>query len=281
MRILNIRFRNLNSLAGDWSIDLEAPEFESNGIFAITGPTGSGKSTILDAICLALYASTPRLSKVNSKEENDILTRHCGDCFAEVTFRTVHGKFRCCWSQHRARKKPSGPLQDPKHELFDEEGRSLASGIKEVGKKVEELTGMDFTRFTQSTLLAQGSFAAFLLSKGDERAVLLEKMTGTGIYSEISKYIFEQNKLERSRLNELDARLALCAVLSEEAETELRARSEAFSAEISAQNAQEQVLGQKLDTLRTLAALKQEHDSLLAEKADLSSRNEAFQPSRQ
>ncbi|MGD9822321.1 MAG: AAA family ATPase, partial [Aminobacteriaceae bacterium] len=54
MRIEKIRFRNLNSLVGEWEIDLTHPAFASEGIFAITGPTGSGKTTILDAVCLAL-----------------------------------------------------------------------------------------------------------------------------------------------------------------------------------------------------------------------------------
>ena len=81
MRILTLSFRNLNSLAGDWSIDFRAPEYEASGIFAITGPTGAGKSTILDAICLALYGSTPRLPNI-SKNVNDIMTRGTGDCYA-------------------------------------------------------------------------------------------------------------------------------------------------------------------------------------------------------
>ena len=85
MRILEIRFRNLNSLAGEWRIDLTHPAFVSDGIFAITGPTGAGKTTILDAVCLALYGRTPRLSRVN-KNGNDIMSRRTGDCFAETVF---------------------------------------------------------------------------------------------------------------------------------------------------------------------------------------------------
>ena len=101
MKILAVHLCNLNSLAGSWSIDFTAPEYAAAGIFAITGPTGAGKSTILDAICLALFARTPRLGHI-SKSSNEILSRQAGDCFAEVEFETQQGRFRCHWGQHRA-----------------------------------------------------------------------------------------------------------------------------------------------------------------------------------
>ena len=104
MRILQVRFKNLNSLVGEWEIDLTHPAFASDGIFAITGPTGAGKTTILDAICLALYGRTPRLNKI-TKSGNEIMSRQTGDCFAEVTFETQAGRYRCHWSQHRATKE--------------------------------------------------------------------------------------------------------------------------------------------------------------------------------
>ena len=104
MIIQKLRFANLNSLQGEWEIDFTRPEYLSDGLFAITGPTGSGKSTILDAICLALYGQTPRLGRI-TKSSNEIMSRHAGDCFAEVTFTTASGAYRCHWSQHRSRHK--------------------------------------------------------------------------------------------------------------------------------------------------------------------------------
>ena len=102
MRIQNIRFQNLNSLTGIWEIDLTRPDFVSAGIFAITGPTGAGKTTILDAICLALYGRTPRL-KTLSDSENEIMSRQTGECMAEVVFQIASGRrYRCHWSQRRA-----------------------------------------------------------------------------------------------------------------------------------------------------------------------------------
>ena len=94
MKVLKVRFKNLNSLVGEWTIDFTHKEFEVNGIFAITGPTGSGKTTILDAICLALYGQTPRLSKI-TKSSNEIMSRDTGECFAEVAFSTEAGQFLC------------------------------------------------------------------------------------------------------------------------------------------------------------------------------------------
>ena len=166
MRILDLRFKNLNSLAGEWSIDLTNAAYASDGIFAITGPTGSGKTTILDAICLALYGRTPRLDKV-TKGANEIMSRRTGECFAEVTFAAGDGRFRCCWSQNRARNRPDGELQAPKHELSDAvTGKILESGLRGVAERIEQATGMDFERFTRSMLLAQGGFAACIDRRG-------------------------------------------------------------------------------------------------------------------
>ena len=96
MRILAIHLHNLNSLSGTWQIDFTAPEYAASGIFAITGPTGAGKSTLLDAICLALFGRTPRLGSI-TKGSNEIMSRRAGDCFAEVSFATQSGRYRCHW----------------------------------------------------------------------------------------------------------------------------------------------------------------------------------------
>ena len=129
MRIQNIRFQNLNSLTGIWEIDLTRPDFVSAGIFAITGPTGAGKTTILDAICLALYGRTPRL-KTLSDSENEIMSRQTGECMAEVVFQIASGRrYRCHWSQRRARKSPEGRLQAARHEIADADSGQI---IKEL-----------------------------------------------------------------------------------------------------------------------------------------------------
>ena len=94
MRILRLRCKNLNSLVGDWHIDFTHPAFVSSGIFAITGPTGAGKTTILDGLCLALFGQTPRLARIN-QSGNEIMSRQTGECCAEVEFETAKGRYRC------------------------------------------------------------------------------------------------------------------------------------------------------------------------------------------
>ncbi|HBA54897.1 MAG TPA: hypothetical protein DCZ04_10730, partial [Syntrophorhabdus aromaticivorans] len=144
MRILGVRFKNLNSLTGEWHIDFTHPAYTSDGIFAITGPTGAGKTTILDAVCLGLYGRTPRLDRV-TKSSNEIMSRQAGECFAEVTFETQKGRFRCHWSQHRARKRSEGELQQARHEIADiDSGAVLESKVAQVNELVEKVTGMDF-----------------------------------------------------------------------------------------------------------------------------------------
>jgi exonuclease SbcC len=222
MRILQIRFKNLNSLVGEWHIDLTDPAFTSEGIFAITGPTGAGKSTILDAICLALYGRTPRLGKI-TQSGNEIISRQTGECFAEVTFETTSGRFRCHWSQHRARKKNDGDLQKTDHEIVDAvTNKVLEAKARGVLEQVEIVTGMDFDRFTKSMLLAQGGFAAFLQAGPNERAPILEQITGTEIYSHISKRVYVRCENERKQLNNLETQMLGIALLSDEEESQLR-----------------------------------------------------------
>lgn len=222
MRILQLRFQNLNSLVGEWLIDLSHPAFVADGIFAITGPTGAGKSTILDAICLALYGRTPRLKNI-SKSSNELMSRQTGECFAEIIFETNTGKYRCHWSQHRSRKKAEGDLQSPKHEIADDiSGKILESKIRAVAEKIETVTGMDFDRFTRSMLLAQGGFAAFLQADPDQRAPILEQITGTEIYSQISIKVHELRAEQTKKLELLNAELAGMQLLSDEDEKLLR-----------------------------------------------------------
>ncbi|MBS3805490.1 MAG: AAA family ATPase [Oleiphilaceae bacterium] len=278
MRILSIRFKNLNSLAGEWEIDLTHPAYTSDGIFAITGPTGAGKSTLLDAICLALYGRTPRLDKV-TKSGNEIMSRQTGECYAEVTFETAGGRYVCHWSQRRARKKPEGELQVPKHEFADADtGQVLESQIRTVAVKVEETTGMDFDRFTRSMLLAQGGFAAFLQANPDDRAPILEQITGTEIYSEISKLVHERRGEEKQTLDKLRAAMAGIQLLSDEDEQSL-------SASLETNLAEEAELGERIASHNTaikwlegLHTLEQRLETTSQRETRWQARSDAFEP---
>ncbi|MCP4322216.1 MAG: AAA family ATPase [Alteromonadales bacterium] len=216
MKILSLQFENLNSLKGEWKIDFQEQAFIDNGLFVITGHTGAGKSTLLDAICLALYQQTPRLDKL-TQSKNELMTRGCANCAAEVEF-SVKGKgYRVSWAQKRARNKSEGKLQAPICELAEIEGEILCTKSSEVLKEVIRLTGLDFSRFTKSMLLAQGGFAAFLNASPKDRAELLEELTGTEIYCQISQHIFERNKEVQAELTLLCSQSALLELLDEEA----------------------------------------------------------------
>jgi exonuclease SbcC len=223
MQVLGIRFGNLNSLAGHWEIDLTRPEYAGEGIFAVTGPTGAGKTTIFDAVCLALYGSTPRLGKI-SRNANDIMSRHSGSCFAEVRFRAGGAEYRCQWSQHKAGRKAGGALQSPRQELsVAESGRIVATGPGAVPARLEEITGLDFERFTRSMLLAQGDFAAFLQARGSDKAPILEQITGTDIYRRISEEVHRRHAALRQELDRLADQWAGFALLDPDVEKHLRA----------------------------------------------------------
>lgn len=278
MRILSIHIRNLNSLAGEWKIRLDGPEYEAGGIFAITGPTGAGKSTILDAVCLALYGATPRLDKV-TKSSNEIMSRHTSECMAEVSFRTTRGEYTCCWSQRRARG--SGKLQPPQHHLYDAKEHPLADKTTDVVARVEELTGMDFARFTQSVLLAQGRFATFLLADGDKRAPLLEKITGTGIYSEISRKTQQRSSEEQKKLDDLKHRLDAQQLLSEDEEAALERERETLHATSEALASREQALNDDMARLEQAEALDREEQALNAERETLLLDGQTFAPQRE
>ncbi len=281
MKILNLRFKNLNSLVGEWQIDLTHPAFASDGIFAITGPTGSGKTTILDAICLALYGRTPRLNKI-TKSGNEIMSRQTGECFAEVSFETQAGRFRCHWSQHRARKKPDGELQAPKHEIANaDSGEIFESKIRGVSDRIESATGMDFDRFTRSMLLAQGGFAAFLQAAPDDRAPILEQITGTEIYSRISIGVHERQREERDKLNLLQAETAGIVILEPEQEKDIRQALEIRQKEETGLAAKSAETGKAIAWLNTINGLRKEIVNLADEASRLQDEIEAFKPDRE
>lgn len=189
MKIISLKALNINSLKGKTEINFLTLTRDS-ALFAITGPTGSGKSTILDIISCALYGRTSRLAN-----PNDLMSRHSAEAYCEVEFEIKNKRYRSSWSQKRAHKKHDGKFQTAKMELVDLEiNKVLPIKSSEVPKKVEELSGLDFGRFTQSMMLAQGGFDAFLKASEKERSELLEKITGTQIYADISIAIFDKHR---------------------------------------------------------------------------------------
>jgi DNA repair protein SbcC/Rad50 len=278
VKILGVRFKNLNSLMGEWQVDFTHPEYASNGIFAITGPTGAGKTTIMDAVCLGLYGRTPRLDKV-TKSSNEIMSRQTGECFAEVSFETQKGRFRCHWSQHRARKKPDGELQQARHEIADaDSGRVLESRIADVGKFIDEATGMDFERFTRSMLLAQGGFAVFLQAPPSERAPILEQITGTEIYSRISEKVHMRRTEERDKLELLQAELKGIQVLNADEEKDLQIGLKEKQGRETELAGKVNDMHKALTWLDGMCALEKELGKLDEQQQDFERRRQAFVP---
>lgn len=208
MKILRIRFENINSLKGLHEIDFSKKPLASSGLFAITGPTGSGKSTILDVITLALFNRIPRISEKISKSVIDktglLLTRNMKDCFAEVTYESNAGIYTSKWSIEKAR---TGNLKDYEMSLADKDNNLLPLRKGDVPEKNEELIGLNFDQFIKAIVLAQGDFASFLKAKGGEREKLLEQVTGSWIYRDLGKAAYSKNKqfgqeLERLTIEE-------------------------------------------------------------------------------
>lgn len=283
MELLKLTFENLNSLAGHWEIDFTRPEYRGEGIFAITGPTGAGKSTILDAICLALYGKTPRLNSI-TKTENEIMSQQTGHCAAEVTFRGKNGIFRATFRQNRARGKPDGKLQDARRtftRITNEEtaeGEELGSGHKDVDALVAEHVGLDFTQFTRAVMLAQGKFAEFLHAPPGERGSILEKLTKTEIYSKISIAVHVRHRNEADDLRYLEAGLEKIRFFSPEEMGERLARQKTLDAACEKLAAELKTLGEQLAWHARIAALETLRGQMQAEQKTLDTRAETVKP---
>lgn len=278
MKILELRLQNLNSLYGEWCINFADSEYVSSGIFALTGPTGAGKSTILDAICLALYGATPRLGKI-TKSGNEIMSRQSGECYAEVVFESQHGRFRCKWSQRKARKSPEGNLQDQEHEISDAvTGKLIETKKSRVLSVVEEKTGMDFDRFTRSILLAQGGFDTFLKADVEQKSRILEQITGTEIYSDISRRVHERHRQERDKLELLQAETHGLNILDADQEAQIGNELDTKLVEETGLTALIKDVNSGITWHQRLIDLKREIDLLLEKETLLKAEEEGFRP---
>ena len=241
MKILAIRGRNLASLAGDFSLDLQAEPLASAGLFAITGPTGSGKTTLLDALSLALFDRTPRLAgrssvqvgradgeRLGAADPRALLTRGAGSGRAEVDFVGRDGVvYTAIWSIHRARDRPDGALQDARLTLKQRDSGAIVAGGTSGSRRLARAAivarlGLDFEQFRRSALLAQGEFAAFLRAQASDRSELLERLTGSEVYARLSIAAHGRRRLAAAGVAEIEEQLTQLGILGSEARQELQ-----------------------------------------------------------
>lgn len=222
MKILNVTLHNLNSLRVRQTIDFTVAPLSDSGLFAITGDTGSGKTTILDALTLALYGKIHR-----NKDVSEVMTYGETESLAEVEFESISGVYRASWKMRRARNKVDGNLKVTRSfSRYSEKSKEFeiqAEKRREVDEAVEKASGLDYDRFCRSVLLSQGDFAAFLKAGEKERSELLERITGREIYSKLSKAAFERNKLEKEKLDHLNLQRENLNLLSPEMLKQLKA----------------------------------------------------------
>ncbi|KAF2990915.1 AAA family ATPase [Methylocystis sp. MJC1] len=293
MRILAIRGENLASLAEAFAIEFESEPLRSAGLFAITGETGAGKSTILDALCLALYDRFPRVAAsggaegapdpsgetLSSGDPRAILRRGAGRGFAEADFVARDGRrYRARCDLMRARGRVAGKLQNRGRSLWriDENGEkieTLESGVEPVNRRIVELTDLTFEQFRRTALLAQGDFDAFLRADAKERADLLEKITGAEIYGRLSKRAYERWDEAARAVKALEQQRALIGVMPEEERAAIIAQSEEIGAQRSVLAAEHK---ETLDALRRIDARTQALQKLAEAEGARDAANEAL-----
>ena len=286
MKILAIRGRNLASLEGDFEIDFTVEPLLSAGIFAISGPTGAGKSTLLDTMCLALFARTPRTdqAKENNVKLQDVsneqlsqsdprflLRRGTSSGFAEVDFMALNGhRYRTRWSVARARDKENGRLQNPRLALYNLDKEEEEQGTRsDLQARIIDLIGLTFEQFTRSVLLAQNDFSTFLKAEQGEKASLLEKLTGTELYSAISRQIFERNARAKEVFDLIQTRIQGIELLTDEEENDLRTRLAGTEKElqrVEKAKAEQQALQEAVRSIEQQITIRQRQQKEAADK---------------
>lgn len=287
MKIIALHFKNVNSLAGEWNIRFDDPAFLRNHLFAISGPTGSGKSSVLDAISLALYGKTPRQDNVSDKRGGVsvgpelVMTTGTGESFSEVIFESAGSRYMAVWKVHRSRNRADGAIQGVDRKiLFEEKGSFVAkdeySKSIEAQKKIEEVVGLNFDQFMRAVMLPQGGFDSFLKCKREEKAAILEKLSGQEIYRKISKAVYERNKAEDAHLKELQNLLSGIQLLPENEERDLKAWIEnsnktkaSKEAELKKNEEFKRILGEVVTAEKECQDLRKAVEALLLENRNL------------
>lgn len=234
MKLKKLILKNIASIE-DAEILFDQAPLDSEPVFLICGDTGSGKTTILDGICLALYNETPRMNKTNreiytensAQEEqskefaiNDcrqLMRRNTAEawCVLEFTGSNEH-EYRAEWYVARAHKRANGNLQPVKWSLEDLTIQQTWTKVNEIKQEIQQAVGLTFAQYCRTALLAQGDFTQFLQSGETAKSEILEKLTGTEIYSQIGAKIFALTREKKIAFEEQRQRLCDIRILSEE-----------------------------------------------------------------
>lgn len=273
MILQQLQIHNIASIE-DATIDFEAQPLADSEVFLITGKTGAGKSTLLDAICLALYASTPRLENtsmqgemrdnekdIKIKDPVQLMRRNTGEAFVRLTFTGSNGvHYEAQWSVARARNKVTGKIQNKKWALRNLDTDFTYAKDKEIREEIALAIGLDFKQFCRTTLLAQGEFTRFLNSKDDEKAEILEKITGVDAYSRIGAKIFEQTVEKKKIWEDSQQKIEGIQILNDE--------------EIAQKNNQLQQLDEQSQQIKNTLEKEQEKLRWLQQEQDIRQRKE-------
>ncbi|MBO4811549.1 MAG: AAA family ATPase [Prevotella sp.] len=264
MKLQKLTIHNIASIE-DATIDFEAQPLAGSEVFLITGKTGAGKSTILDAICLALFADTPRLSEtlmqgetqdgnegVKTKDPRQLMRRNTGEAYVTLTFTGSNGvHYEATWSVARAYRKITGNLQGKSWSLKNLDADYTYTRDKEIGTEIQAAIGLDFNQFCRTTLLAQGEFTRFLNSKDEEKAAILEKITGVDIYTKVGKKVFEVTNQKKRLWEDAQQLVNNTHTLNEEEIAQKKEEIEAFEIQYQEAKKQYETDKKKCDWLRT------------------------------
>lgn len=283
MKILKITLQNINSLKSDQPIEInfESEHFKDVGLFAITGSTGAGKTTILDAITIALYHQVPRFNASNVKANlKDVVSYGAGNATVAVVFEAQKTRFEAVWSM-RLITKSGKPLANPQEEVRLNnltEANIVSEKKREVQSKIEEVTQLSYDQFLRSVMLAQGEFAAFLSAKGTEKAQLLEQITGEDIYKKIGDAINSKKFEEGKKLEKIKAKINDEDLLDDEMRQALEEEQKQLEEESKLLDEQLVFVQKSIQWYETNKQLTQEKGRLQNELGDLENEKETNQP---